>query len=67
MNTLKQVKQRTLDAFALASVIALSIPPAFAQTSGGAPTVQTGGLGEQFNKMSSEGMNTAGTAFGFAC
>ena len=64
MTTLKQLQQRTLGALAFASAMTLSIMPALAQ---GAPAVTPGGIGEQFNKMSGEGMNTGGTLFGAGC
>ena len=62
MTTLKQLQQRTLGALAFTSALALSLAPAFA-----APTVATGGTGEQVNKMAAEGMNTGGTIFGMGC
>ena len=64
MTTLKQLQQRTLGALAFAAEMALSAIPALAQ---GAPTVTTGGVGEQVNKMAAEGMNTGGTLFGMGC
>ncbi len=59
MTTLKQLQQRTLGALAFTSAMALSLAPAFAA----APTVTTGGTGEQINTMAAEAMNTGGTIF----
>ena len=64
MTTLKQLQRRTLGTFAFTSAIALSFMPALAQA---APTVSTGGTGEQVNKMAAEAMNTGGVVFGMAC
>ena len=62
MTTLNQLKHHTLGALAFASATALSLAPAFA-----APTVTSGGTGEQVNKMAAEAMNTGGTIFGMGC
>ncbi len=63
MTTLRQLQQRTLGALAVTSAMALSLAPAFAA----APTVTTGGTGEQINTMAAEAMNTGGTIFGAGC
>lgn len=63
MNTLKQLQNRALGVLAFTSALALSLAPAFAA----APTVATGGTGEQINTMAGEAMNTGGTIFGVGC
>lgn len=62
MTTLNQLTKRTFGALAFTTATALSLVPAFA-----APTVTSGGTGEQVNKMAAEAMNTGGTIFGMAC
>lgn len=62
MTTLKQLQHRTLGALAFTTALALSLAPALA-----APTVTSGGTGEQVNKMAAEAMNTGGTIFGMGC
>lgn len=62
MVTLKQLQNRTLGIIGFGASFGLSIAAHAA-----APTVTTGGLGEQVTTMSGEAMATGGTVFGMGC
>lgn len=62
MATLKQLQNRTLGIIGFGASLGLSIAAHAA-----APTVTTGGLGEQVTTMSGEAMSTGGTLFGMGC